>query len=189
MSGSATAPRLSPALERLRDETATLHEALDRGLDVVDRLSDAARRDRLVAAYAAFYLGADAALSDMLRDVEGLDYGSRGHARFFEAAVPSGFPDFPKPKSRAEAMGMLYVVEGSSLGGRMIARELAKKGVSDQNLAFLDPYGDAVGSRWRSFLLVLDREIGKSPTFLDDLAEGAVRAFVHARSVLSEVRP
>lgn len=78
---------------------------------------------------------------------------------------------------------MFYVLEGSTLGGHVILRGLAARGVTDAGLAFLDPYGAETGARWRGFLAVLAREVR------DDGAKaaaciGAVRVFRHAERIL-----
>ena len=79
---------------------------------------------------------------------------------------------------------MMYVLEGSTLGGRMILRELSLRGVSDARLAFLDPYGSETGSFWRAFLHVLGRETGEDDIAVQAACRGGVDAFAHAERVL-----
>jgi heme oxygenase len=93
-------------------------------------------------------------------------------------------PAFPAPRSAAEALGMLYVLEGSTLGGRMILRALAERGVHDPALQFLDPYGTDTGARWRAFLDVLARETGDDEERIAAACRGGVTAFRHAADVL-----
>lgn len=59
--------------------------------------------------------------------------------------VSGAFAAGPGPRAeisnRAEALGFLYVIEGSTLGGRLILRELAAGGAEITGLSFLDPFG------------------------------------------------
>jgi heme oxygenase (biliverdin-IX-beta and delta-forming) len=60
---------------------------------------------------------------------------------------------------RAEdAWGLLYLLEGSSLGGQLIARHLAATlGLTAANgAAGMAPYGAETGTLWRSFKRELD---------------------------------
>jgi heme oxygenase len=52
-----------------------------------------------------------------------------------------------------DGIGCLYVLEGSTLGGQLIARELSRKFRIDQHsgAAFFQSYGENVGSMWIQF--------------------------------------
>lgn len=56
--------------------------------------------------------------------------------------------------SAAQAMGMLYVIEGSTLGGAVIARHIQKTlGIDAGNgAAYFQPYGQQAGSYWKAFV-------------------------------------
>lgn len=56
--------------------------------------------------------------------------------------------------SPAFAMGILYVVEGSSLGGRIILKNInnALGHTEDKGAAYFAGYGNNTGSKWKSFL-------------------------------------
>lgn len=182
-----TAPDVSDqtsALARLRAATGAVHQRLELRLDAVEQLADRTRRDALVHRYAALHLPADEALSSLLHEVDGLDYRARSRTPLLaHLAGPVEHPAFPSPGSRAEALGMLYVLEGSTLGGRLILRELARRGVEDARLAFLDPYGGETGRLWRGFLQVLEREAVHYLS-LAQAEAGAMRGFEHAEHVL-----
>ncbi len=53
----------------------------------------------------------------------------------------------------AEALGALYVLEGATLGGRIIHRRVADVlGVTpERGAAYYQGYGDATGERWKAF--------------------------------------
>ncbi len=169
----------------MRRATAGIHQRLEQELDAVAQFADPLRRSGLVCRYAAFHIPADDALGAQLDGVASLDFSNRSRTPLlakFTGEHP--LPDFPAPADRAEALGMLYVLEGSTLGGRFILRALAERNVADPDLAFLDPYGSETGARWRDFLDVLARETGDDAALIDSACRGAIRAFRHAARVL-----
>jgi heme oxygenase len=169
-------------LASLRRATGELHQSLEQRLDALSHLSDAPRRDALVRRYAALHGPAEQALEPFLADLPDLEFNSRRRAPF----LPQGGPylDFPQPATTAEALGMLYVLEGSTLGGRFILKSLAKGGADTSALKFLDPYGEETGRKWRAFLAVIERETAGDPILVDEACTGAVAAFRHAETVL-----
>jgi heme oxygenase len=88
----------------------------------------------------------------------------------------------PAPEARiagaAEALGALYVLEGATLGGRIIYRHAAGPlGVTPQHgAAYYGGYGDGTGERWKAFGRAITRfadETGSAPRVVD----GAVACF------------
>jgi heme oxygenase len=169
----------------LRSVTDEHHRRLEHRLDIVARLADPPARRKMIRRYAELHIPADATLGPYLRDVDGLDMPARRRTPLLAGRAGSGaLPAFPRPNSRAEALGMLYVLEGSSLGGRLILRTLASRGIDDPDLAFLDPYGPETGRRWRGFLAVLSREVDNDEDRILQAGSGALHAFAHAEHVL-----
>ena len=172
------------ALACVRAATQAQHVRLDKRLDAVAQFSDPEQRRGLCHRYAAFHIPADIMLAPWLSDLPDLDFAKRSRSALLAVFVGDRpLPDFPAPAGQAEALGMLYVLEGSTLGGQFITRALATRGVIDPGLAFLDPYGDETGVRWRSFLAVLVREV-TDDGLIAEACRGAVRAFDHAESIL-----
>lgn len=60
--------------------------------------------------------------------------------------------DLPVIQSHAEAVGALYVLEGSTLGGKIISKMIAGKLDSKAGLRFFNGYGDKTGAMWKEFL-------------------------------------
>lgn len=59
--------------------------------------------------------------------------------------------------NEAEALGALYVLEGATLGGRLIIKQLKKNdSFSALPLAYYDVYGDRTGFMWKQFLEVIN---------------------------------
>ncbi|RED19726.1 heme oxygenase [Flavobacterium cutihirudinis] len=80
--------------------------------------------------------------------------------------------------SAAFALGILYVVEGSTLGGRFILKNVSKRPElsGDQGVSYFNGYGDKTGSFWKSFLSFLS-EYEQEHNCGDEIIEGAIFAF------------
>jgi heme oxygenase len=59
-----------------------------------------------------------------------------------------------------EALGAMYVIEGSTLGGNVIAKQLSKtEGFDNVTFNFFGCYQENTGPMWKSFKEVLDTEV------------------------------
>ncbi|ASK30262.1 heme oxygenase [Chryseobacterium sp. T16E-39] len=59
-----------------------------------------------------------------------------------------------------EALGMMYVIEGSTLGGNVIAKQLSKtEGFDEVTFNFFGCYQENTGPMWKNFKEVLDTEV------------------------------
>jgi heme oxygenase len=158
--------------------TRDLHDGLEARLDVFARVADPARRREMVGRFLAFYRPAEAALAQVLSDEPHLDFEARRKTPALErdvAALGTAPPDdapLAVPRGRSEALGFLYVLEGSTLGGRVIDKQLRLRGLSPDGLSFFQGYGDATGARWKAFCAVLERADDKAAA-----ARGARSAF------------
>ena len=62
----------------------------------------------------------------------------------------------PEVRTVAEAMGVAYVLEGATLGGAVIARNVAATLGPDTPMRYLRVYGDELGAMWRTFCGALE---------------------------------
>jgi len=76
------------------------------------------------------------------------------------------------------ALGIFYVVEGSTLGGRFILKNVSRvpQLSGDKSVSYFNGYGDKTGSFWKSFLNFLS-EYEQQNNCGDAIIEGAVFAF------------
>lgn len=88
----------------------------------------------------------------------------------------------PSVATPLQALGALYVMEGSALGGRVIARMLRKSGQLPENVFnFFDGYQENTGLNWQAFILRLN-QIAASQTDIDNVCAAANETFAaHAR--------
>lgn len=178
-------------LERLREATRPAHERLEERLDMLSKLGSVEQRRTLAAAFHRLHAGMERELAPWLADLDGLDFDDRRRSLVLDAdlaalgATAPAPTAAPRPAGRAEALGLMYVLEGSSLGGKVIRKYAERAGLDMSGLGFLDPYGERTGQAWRSFLAVLERECPAQDEALGQAAaRGGVMGFAHAEQVL-----
>jgi heme oxygenase len=99
-------------------------------------------------------------------------------ARRAGVAVPpiAACDDLPDLRgSDAYALGVLYVIEGSQLGGRFMAKRFAQA-FPDRDFAYLSGYGDDTGALWKSFLDFMTAQLAAQGP-MDEAVRGACDAF------------
>lgn len=144
-------------LERLRRETRELHEAVERDVDIARCLSSREAYRSLLMRWWGFLVVTEPAMAAVLdpglfahrrkidllrRDLERL-----GLSEADIASIP--ICDTATPRTEVEALGALYVLEGSTLGGQIIARMAVEALGADVPLGFYHPYGPKAGVMWR----------------------------------------
>jgi heme oxygenase (biliverdin-IX-beta and delta-forming) len=87
----------------------------------------------------------------------------------FELALPN----------LAAAFGSLYVMEGSALGGKVIAHQLARQhGIGAENGgAYFWGSGEVTAAKWREFRLLLEQEVGPGAASRAHACTAAVQTF------------
>lgn len=83
--------------------------------------------------------------------------------------------DLPDVRDLGRALGVLYVLEGSTLGGQVLAREVIR-GAPGVPTTFLRGAGDA-GARWRSFVGFAESLVAGRAALSAQAVDGAVEAF------------
>lgn len=88
----------------------------------------------------------------------------------------------PQIRSTAFALGCAYVIEGSTLGGKVIERQLAREEAwfATAPRSFLGCYGDEVGPRWKAFCARLECLCAEDCAG-DEAVAGAVATFESLR--------
>lgn len=167
-SSSEDAP--SAILARLKRETQAEHAAIELRVDLPRRTRSAGEYGRLLARFWGFYAPIEerlAARPEWKR--YGIDLRPRLKAPALARDLRAlGWPadtlaalprcrDLPAIDSFPRALGCLYVLEGATLGGQLIAREARQAlGLSaERGCAFFLSYGENVGRMWRAFRALL----------------------------------
>ena len=172
-------------LARLRVATRPAHDRLEGSLGLLDpELGRDAYRRVLERLY-GFWRGWEPRMADLLRDEALLAPRRRLHllaadlaALGSPLAAVARLPVCPVPELRdaAGALGSLYVMEGSTLGGGVIRRHVAHRlGFGERSgCAYFAGYGSATGAMWRAFLVRLDQAPADDA---DRIADGATATF------------
>jgi heme oxygenase len=153
-------------LERLRNSTAQSHQELE-GLPVsVSIISPKVTSQDYVAYLALMHdVIKDAEenifpiLAPVIPDLEErnkthlleADLINLGHAKIaYARAITNGLSSC----TTAFALGIMYVIEGSTLGGRFILKNINATLGHDEahGAAYFSGYGNQTGSRWKNFL-------------------------------------
>jgi heme oxygenase len=150
-------------LLRLRTGTAAEHADLECSLDLLDPALDRIRLtgvlERMHGFWQAAESGLDAWATRFPEDAAKVSWERRRRAGLFAADVaalggraPDDAPDLPPLAGTDEALGRLYVLEGSTLGGAFIDRHLATvPELSGLRLRAFSPYGAETGAMWQGF--------------------------------------
>ena len=166
MQAKAREVYVPPVLQDLRAGTAELHIALEKRLPFFSDTLDSNAFVRLMQAYYGFYRPLESALRDsgaipidfdlaprlkaqtLLSDLRALGLSVEAIARLPLCQA------LPVIDSSAACLGVMYVLEGATLGGQILRREIASRLSlgADNGAAFLDVYGAATGRRWRDFI-------------------------------------
>ena len=158
-------------LVELRTATAVAHEQVESTLGLMDPYLGAERLVAVLSRLHAFWTAAEAGLDAWaLRfpaDAETLAWSRRRRGHLFAddlhalgAAVPGdGGPALPAVEDTGQALGRLYVLEGSTLGGAFISRHLATLDTLGPGvrLGAFSPYGPDTGAMWHAFRRVTRR--------------------------------
>ena len=166
MQAKAREVYVPPVLQDLRAGTAELHIALEKRLPFFSDTLDNAFFKRLMQAYYGFYQPLEQALQQSAAVPADFDLGPRLKTATLRRDLQAlGAPadslqclpictQLPLIDSAAASLGVLYVLEGATLGGQILRREIAARLALDvdNGAAFLDVYGAATGRRWRDFI-------------------------------------
>jgi heme oxygenase (biliverdin-IX-beta and delta-forming) len=102
--------------------------------------------------------------------------------------VPAAAVRFGPLRDAAAGWGSIYVMEGSALGGQLIARTLARAGLdASHGAAYFHGWGEATGAMWREVRELLASEL-QAPAALDEACQAARQTF-DALSLLLESFP
>ncbi|MGV3493633.1 MAG: biliverdin-producing heme oxygenase [Ramlibacter sp.] len=143
-------------------------------------------------AFGAFLPAWEAAVADALPPGRRAWLAGRSRARFLSrdlealGLAPPAPVRLPGFRNAAAAWGSLYVLEGSALGGQVITRSLAARGLlPNSGGAYFHGWGEATAAMWREFRDLLEAEL-RDPDALAPACEAACRTFESLSSLLED---
>lgn len=153
-------------LAKLKKETRPQHEHLESRMDVMSDAFTLEDYKKLLGRFYGFYVPLDKKLvSAIERKSIDFDYKPRLKVPQLKEDLSNlGLSDSeiedlptcdftPEIDSAEQVYGCLYVVEGSTLGGQLISRHLARSFELHpaNGSSFFSGYGDETGKKWKEF--------------------------------------
>lgn len=178
-----------PLSAMVKDSTKTLHEEVEQLL--LPRLMEIRDRDDyavVLKMFYGFFYPLETKLPLYISETDLLDFSERRKTssvlldlQAIDHSIEhlSLCSSLPQIQSKAQAFGVLYVLEGSTLGGKMIAKMLRKNNASavpDDALHFFSGYGEDTGNKWKTFLQALNNQAQPA-----DVITAANETFLHLK--------
>ena len=172
--------------DKIKEATKTAHQQLE--VLVVKRLKairNNADYANLLKHFYAYFSKVEQAIAPFISAEVLPDYPSRRNTLYLKkdiealGATTDELPiaQAPAVADTVSALGALYVMEGSIMGGRIIVQMLEKAGITT-GVSFFSGYGEATGQMWQRFTEVLNRH---APT-----EEDQVRAIAAANATFTQ---
>lgn len=179
--------RSEGVLERLRRETAELHREVEKMTDLPGSISTREDYAQLLRRLYDFHTAVEARLTNPFWAMGWLDLGialpthRRAHLLSEDLHSLGAVPDeatvwLPGLDNIGQALGCLYVVEGSSLGGRVLAPAF-RAALGEVPTGFFDSDERMHPHPWRSVMAGL-RKFNVSAGSADDVVLGAKGTFL-----------
>ncbi len=182
-------------MKRLKEETRPMHDAIEKNPYLEQVTSDAISMEeyhKIIEAFWGYYAALEPKLFEnateqwlgefnvpqreklSLLKADLIAMGKHTEASIAEIPVCSNLPE---TNSSAKKLGILYVLEGSTLGGSVITRHLKSKlGDAVENCTqFYFPYGEMTGPNWKNFAMLVERSC--TPDEHDEIVESAKKTF------------
>ena len=177
-------------LEQLREHTSAAHRALEAQVKIDEATASAARYQALLERFLGFYEPMEARFQTAFQD-SGHGYDAQARIKSpwlkadlrelgLDATTIAALPqckELPSTTNAALAFGCAYVLEGSTLGGKHIARMIECSPAADLPHRFFTGYGPEVGGQWKEFCGTLERFASENPQATQQILSGAEQTF------------
>ena len=173
--------------EKLKEFTQHNHQLLEKKLvmkiKLVNNVQDYAR---LLQLFYGFFGGLELAIDSKINPLFLPDYATRRKSAALaidlvkmQTTLPVRATSIALPNinNHFDAMGALYVVEGSTLGGNFIAQMLTKQAPALKEFSFFIGYGNKTQHMWQLFKQSLDEPLEYAQAQM--VIEGANDTFLH----------
>ncbi|RAV98710.1 biliverdin-producing heme oxygenase [Pseudochryseolinea flava] len=148
--------------QQLKEQTKEAHQALERRMvGLIKQIHSEAQYVHFLKLMYGYYASLEDKLGEQLSTNDALDFNQRRKASwilddmnyFGSKEKPSRCQALPPIDSFHTALGAMYVLEGSALGGKIIAKMIASQiGLGDaRGLTFFNGYGDETMKMWELF--------------------------------------
>lgn len=188
------------AMQHLKTVTQPYHRALEQQVNLPALSTSLASYRHLLQRFYGFYLPGELQLARLPWSTVDFDWSARRHTLPLAndlqwlgetpatlAALPR-CATLPALYTIPQALGYLYVVEGSTLGGQLISRQLQQQwpALQEAGCQFFQRYGTQVGMMWRSFSHFVNHYVAMHPTAEAALVDTACATFQQLRVWLQD---
>jgi heme oxygenase (biliverdin-IX-beta and delta-forming) len=183
-------------LERLKVETRPAHDRIELAFDLEGRIATRDSYKNVLKRFYGFHHAWEQAAAPVAANREFFERRCKTHLLVQDlqalgmtwdeiTSLPQCRSLMPLPSSAA-VLGSMYVIEGSTLGGAIISREVERRlGMNaETGCAYFRSYGRDIGVMWKSFGAVLME--ASSPEADDLIVETAQRTFTVMHDWLCE---
>ena len=150
----------------IKEATKAAHQELEK--KVVKKLKAIRSKEdyaELLRQFYAYFNHVERVINPFIREEVLPDYKERRNAAYLKNDIEAlgGNTDnlpatsVPDIHSTLQALGALYVMEGSIMGGSIIVQMLEKAGIT-KGVSFFSGYGPATGQKWGFFIAILDQQ-------------------------------
>ena len=185
---------MSIILQKLKQQTRSYHEAIERDMHIADRIQSIEEYRVLLQKFWGFYDPIETLLAAMNEwNVLHFDFEQRRKAPLLldDLQILGGFDrrnqelprctGIPQINTVVQALGCMYVLEGATLGGQIITRQIhGTLGFDEKHgCSFYSSYGHNVGPMWKAFGSFLDGYVASLPDDVENvLIESASETFL-----------
>ncbi len=187
--------------EHLRLVTRDAHLRLEAEVDFDGRLTSLEIYRGFLEDFLRFVRPVEAVLEGLDLKKLGIDYSSRRKSSWIETDLKDlghtseslehlqSFEELPELTDPVDALGAMYVLEGSSLGRQVMLSKLAARLNIRPDWAghFFSGYGKQTGAMWHGFVAVLN-EVGKAPEAARRIEASALATFAAFEKCLAKGR-
>jgi len=153
--------------EQLKDSTQASHQALEKKMvSIIKKIRTRQDYVNFLKLMYGYYSALERRVQEYVSEME---IGKRRKAErlledisYFEStSTPDLCNELPPISSHAEALGAMYVMEGSTMGGKIIARMIeGQAGINGPSgFSFFNGYGEETGKMWEEFKLFLNKPL------------------------------
>lgn len=153
--------------EQLKESTHPSHQALEKKMvSIIKKIRTRQDYINFLKVMYGYYAALEKRVQEYVSEIE---IGKRRKAErlledisYFESTTtPEVCNELPPINSHAEALGAMYVMEGSTMGGKIIARMIeGQAGINGPSgFSFFNGYGEDTGRMWEEFKAFLNRPL------------------------------
>lgn len=176
-------------MERLKEETKTAHQQLEKAtVPFIRSATDNEQYEVLLRLFFGYFRPMEEKIQGMVPISLLADIGERRQTvALLNDLKNIGAPtenipqatNLPEISTIAKAIGAMYVLEGSTLGGRFITQMLMKSlnHHSSEYISFFSGYGESTSDKWKHFTQMVNQYAEKFPDHHQEIIDSASQTF------------